>query len=241
MFLTPLMFLAHEKFIGKRPTEGDEREADAIEPNGRKVILAGFGRLGTDLGRFLISAGIRPVILDHDPANVAVLRKFGFEVYYGDITRLDLLEAAGAAEAELLLITIRDVDKAVKLIELVQKHYPQLKIAANAADRSSAYDLMDLGVTNIRRETFGSALELGQVALQLLGRDPYEAHRLVRLFRKNDEGMMPELYRTHREDEEKYISMYLQQTADLEDLMERDQNMDLEELDKAWTAQNPED
>lgn len=241
MFLTPLMFLAHEKFLGKgRGDESEEREADAIEHHGRKVILAGFGRLGTDLGRFLISAGIKPVILDHDPANVEVLRRFGYEVYYGDTTRLDLLEAAGAAEAELLLIAIRDVDKAVELVQLVQKHYPQIQIAASAADRSSAYDLMDLGVTNIRRETFGSALDLGKVALQLLGRDPYEAHRLMRLFRKNDEEMMPELYKTHREDEEHYVSMYRQQTADLEELMEHDLNMDMEELDKAWTAQNPE-
>ena len=241
MFLTPLMFLAHEKFSGKGlESEGDQREADTIEQSGHKVILAGFGRLGTDLGRFLISAGIKPVILDHDPANVDVLRRFGYEVYYGDITRLDLLEAAGAAEAELLLITISDIERSRELIELAKKHYPHLKIAANAFDRSSAYDLMDLGITQIRRETFGSSLELGQVALQMLGRDPYETHRLMRIFRKKDEETMPELYKIHREDEAKYISMYQQQNADFEELMELDKHMDLEELDKAWTAQNPE-
>lgn len=241
MFLAPLFFLAHEKLSGKgvEDEEGGP-ESDAIEESGHRVILAGFGRLGTDLGRFLISAGVKPVILDHDPANVEVLRKFGFEVYYGDITRLDLLEAAGAAEAELLIITIGDVEKARELVELAKKHYPQLKIAANAADRSAAYDLMDLGVTQIRRKTFGSALELGQVALQLLGTDPYDAHRMMRLFRKNDETALPELYRMHREDESSYISMYQQQTADLEELMTLDQQTDLEELDKAWTAANPE-
>ena len=96
MFLAPLLFLAHDKLIVSRyADEGDERETDAIDHRGHKVILAGFGRLGTDIGRFLISAGIKPVILDHDAVNVDVLRKFGFEVYYGDITRLDLLEAAG--------------------------------------------------------------------------------------------------------------------------------------------------
>jgi len=84
------------------------------------------------------------------------------------------------------------------------------------------------------------ARNLGQLALQLLGREPYEAHRLQRLFRKNDEGKMPELYLTHREDEEKYVSMYQQQTADLEELMSLDLITDMEELDKAWTAQNPE-
>jgi Kef-type K+ transport system membrane component KefB len=109
MFLAPLLFMAHDKF--NAVSQGDEevrRAPDTIDHSGHKVILAGFGRLGTDLGRFLISAGIKPVILDHDASNVDVLRKFGFEVYYGDITRLDLLEAAGASEAELLIITIGD-------------------------------------------------------------------------------------------------------------------------------------
>jgi voltage-gated potassium channel Kch len=240
MFLTPLLFLVYDRFsiIG----QGDEevgRDSDTIDPSGHKVILAGFGRLGTDLGRFLISAGIKPVILDHDAANVDVLRKFGFEVYYGDITRLDLLEAAGAAEAKLLIITIGDIDKSRELVRLAAKHYPHLKIAVNASDRSSAYDLMDLGITHIRRETFGSALTLGRDALQLLGIDPYEAHRLMRIFRKNDEEMMPELYKMHRQDEDSYISMYQKHNEDLEELMTLDLNSDMEELDKAWTAANP--
>jgi len=241
MFLTPLLFLAHEKFIASRHgDEEDSRDADTIDHGGHKVILAGFGRLGTDLGRFLISAGIKPVILDHDAANVDVLRKFGFEVYYGDITRLDLLEAAGAAEAELLIITLGDIDKSRELVELAAKHYPHLKIAVNVSDRSSAYKLMDLGVKHMRRETFGSALTLGQDALKILGFDPYEAHRLMRIFRKNDEEMMPELYKMHRKDEESYISMYQKHNADLEELMTLDLNVDMEELDKAWTAANPE-
>ncbi len=242
MFLAPLLFMAHDKFSAGRQGEGKvERDADTINNSGQKVILAGFGRLGTDLGRFLISAGIKPVILDHDAANVDVLRKFGFEVYYGDITRLDLLEAAGASEAELLIITIGDIEKSRELVELAGKHYPHLKISVNASDRFSAYELMDLGITQIRRETFGSALALGQDALQLLGRDPYEAHKLARLFRKNDEDMMPELYKTLREDEDKYISMYQKHNADLEEIMTLDLKADMEELDKAWTAANPEE
>ena len=242
MFLAPLLFLAYDKFsVGSQGDEKVGRDADTIDRSGHKVILAGFGRLGTDLGRFLLSAGIKPVILDHDPTNVDILRKFGFEVYYGDITRLDLLEAAGAAEAELLIITIGDIDKSRELVELAAKHYPHLKIAVNASDRSSAYELMDLGITQIRRETFGSALAIGQDALQLLGIDPYDAHRLMRIFRKNDEEMMPELYKMHREDEENYISLYQKHNADLEELMTLDLNVDMEELDKAWTAANPED
>ncbi len=241
MFLAPLLFLLHDRLIAPRlDKDTPEREPDAIDTHDRSVILAGFGRLGTDLGRVLMSAGIKPVILDHNEANVDVLRRFGFEVYYGDATRQDLLESAGAAEAELLIITLGDHEKSVELVKLVQKHYPQLKIAANAVDRSAAFEFMDLGVTTIRRETFGTALTLGQDALQLLGIDPYEAYKIRRLFRKKDKEIMPELYRTHRQDEDTYISMYRQHNVNLAELMTQDREIDMAELDKAWTAKNPE-
>jgi len=242
MFLTPLLFMVYEKFsLKNQQEEGEGREADKIESKGHKVILAGFGRLGTDLGRFLISAGVKPVILDNDANNVDVLRKFGFEVYYGDVTRLDLLEAAGADDAELLIITISDVDKSRSLIELAQKHYPKLKIIANAYDRTTAYQLMDLHIGKVRRETFGSALTLGQDALIEMGVDPYEAHRLMRIFRKNDEEMMPELQNTCKIGEDSYISTYQKHNEVLEKLMAHDLDTQLEEVDKAWTVANPEE
>lgn len=240
MFLAPLLFMAYEKFSSKE-IEEENKETDEIQRSGHKVIIAGFGRLGTDLGRFLISSGIRPVIVDHNASNVDVLRKFGFEVYYGDITRLDLLESAGAHEAELLIITISDIEKSKELVELVKKHYPKLKIAVNAHDRSSTYDLMDLGVTDIRMETFGSAINLGEDVLKLLGVDPYEAHRMGRLFKKKDRDMLPKLYKMHREDEDKYVSMYQKHNEKLEEMMTLDLDSDeIKKLDKAWTAKNPE-
>jgi len=241
MFLAPLLFIVHDKLIATRLKDAlPERPADHIEEGGRAVILAGFGRLGTDIGRLLISAGIRPIILDHNEANVDTLRSFGFEVYYGDATRLDLLESAGAAEAELIIITLGDHEKAMELTRLVQKHYPHLKIAVNAVDRRAAYEFMDLGVTTIRRETFGSALTLGQDALQLLGFDPYEAYKIRRLFRKKDKDTLPELYRIFREDTENYRTMYQKHNENLVELMKKDREMDMEELDKAWSAASPE-
>ena len=241
MFLAPLLFLGYDKIGSARKKESEsKRESDTIDEKGHKVILAGFGRLGLDLGRFLISAAIKPVIIDHDSDNVDLLRKFGFKVYYGDITRLDLLEAAGAAEAELLIITIDDSSKSLKLIELVKKHYPHLKISVNASDRSSTYRLMDAGMEHIRRETFGTALEMGQDALQCLGMESYEAYRLMRLFRKRDEESLPELYKMHRQDEVAYRNMYQRHMSDMEELMKLDGETDMEELDKAWTVANPE-
>ena len=241
MFIAPLLFILHEKLIAPRLQKaGPERPADHIEEGGRSVILAGFGRLGTDLGRLLISAGIRPIILDHNEANVDTLRRFGFKVYYGDATRLDLLESAGAAEAELIIITLGDHEKSIELVKLVQKHYPHLKIAVNAEDRRAAYEFMDLGITTIRRETFGTALTLGQDALQLLGFDPYEAYKIRRLFRKKDKDTMPELYKILRQDLDKYRTMYQQHNENLAELMKKDREIDMEELDKAWTAANPD-
>ena len=240
MFLTPLLFIAHEKLSLKSSEDEEKRDEDEVSHSENRVIMAGFGRLGTDLGRFLMSIGVKPVIIDYDATNIDMLRKFGFEVYYGDITRLDLLKAAGAETAELLIITINDVKKSKELIQLVRKHYPDLKISVSAYDRSTAYDFMDLGVKHIRRETFGSAVSLGQDALIQLGYGAYESHRLARLFWKKDGQMMPKLYKMHREDEENYISMYKQHNSDLEELISMDLNSNIEELDKAWTANNPE-
>ena len=241
MFLAPLLFILYEKLSKIQPDKATEgKQSDTIEPGGHKVILAGFGRMGTDVGRFIISAGIKPVIIDNDANNIDVLRKFGFEVYYGDITRLDLLQSAGADEAELLIIAMNDVEVSKKLIKLAKKHYPHLKIAANAADYASAFKLMDEGIAVVQRETMGSALELGQEALKLLGVEPYEAYRLMRTFKKHNERMMPALYEKAKEDVEGYISLYQQHMAELEELMVFDLNTDMEELDKAWMVKNPQ-
>lgn len=240
MFLAPLIFLVHDKLTQDGDThEQDHRDSDTIDHSGHKVILAGFGRLGTDLSRFLISSGIKPVIIDHDAQNVDVLRKLGFEVYFGDITRQDLLNAAGANDAQVLIITIGDVEKARHLIAMVKKHYPHLKIVANAHNRFSAFELMDLNVEYIRRETFGSALTLGEDVMKLLGIGAYDAHRQMRLFKRKDEELMPELHKS-RTEEASYISLYQAHIADLEELMTLDMNTDIEALDKAWAAKNPE-
>lgn len=242
MFLAPLLFLAYEKLAAIAPAKkGEEQAADHIARPPSRVILAGFGRLGTDVGRLLISVGCRPIILDNDPANVDILRRFGFEVYYGDACRLDLLEAAGAAEAKLLIITIGDMEKALELVHLATKHYPRLRVAVSSTDRSSAYEFMDLGLTAIRRETFGSAMELGRDALELLGYDPYEAYRITRLFHKKDEETLPELHKIHRQDRANYISMYRQHNADLSELMQKDREIHLDEVDRAWTAPQQND
>ncbi|BHH85887.1 potassium transporter [Desulforhopalus sp. 52FAK] len=243
MFLTPILFIAHDAISAKFATNDElAKPDDQIDHTGHKVILAGFGRLGTDLGRLLISAGIKPVIIDNDAANVDVLRRFGFEVYYGDMTRVDLLEAAGAEEAKLIVVTVGDAEKVATLIDLTKKHYPHLKIAASATDRGSVYDLMDEGITTIRRETFDSALALGQDVLELLGLNPYEAYKRTRLFKKKDEEILPDLYQIHRhEDESVYVSKYQKHNDDLSDLLKFDEHTNFQEIDLAWAGVREED
>ncbi|GAA0835615.1 glutathione-regulated potassium-efflux system protein KefC [Marinomonas arenicola] len=239
MFVAPLMFVLHDKMARSSLAEALPEDEDVIQKGDHKVIVAGFGRLGVDIGRFLLSAGIKPVILDYDSNNVSVLRKLGIEVYYGDATRLDLLESAGAADAELLVVTFGNTDAAKHLIELAAKHYPHLKVVANARDREAAFELMDIGADNIFRETFDSALSIGQSAMQQLGIDSYEAHRLKQIFRKKDIEMMPELYKKRCE-EESYISLYKKHHAQLEDLMKLGTNESLEAANKAWAGRNPD-
>ena len=240
MFLAPVLFLLHDKITQRRSNETPDQATDTIDTSGHKVILAGFGRLGTDVGRILLSAGMKPVIVDNDISNVTVLRKLGFEVYFGDITRPELLKSAGASEAELLIITIGDTEKTSRLIELTHKYYPHLKTVVSASHRKAAFDLMTLGVRHIHRETFGTALALSQDALIQLGKEPYEARRLMHIFRKKDEQMMPELLTTSQKSESSYISVYQQHHAELETLMRLDTKYHTEEVDQAWTARNPE-
>ena len=240
MFLAPILFKIYEVINDKKINEEEvTRESDTIDTSGHKVILAGFGRLGTDIGRFLISAGIKPVIIDNDVANVEVLRKFGFKVYYGDITRQDLLNAAGAEDAELLIITMSDIELVTRIVEIAKKHYPHLKIITNAPDRYEQYKLMDLGVEKIRRENFGSALSLGEDALNVLGFDPYQSYRMMRIFDKMDDDMIIELHQKHHESEESYISTYQKHMEDLEEVMAIDMDLNVDEIDKTWTENNP--
>ncbi|MEM9417640.1 MAG: monovalent cation:proton antiporter-2 (CPA2) family protein [Planctomycetota bacterium] len=239
MFLTPIVFLLHDKLSRNEAVEEDESEPDTIEQQDHRVILAGFGRLGIDIGRFLLTAGVKPVILDHDVSNVRILREYGFEVFYGDANRLDLLESAGAREADLMIVAIGDSDRAKNLVETTRKHYPDMKVITSATNRDAAYEMMDLDATAVFRETFGTALHLGQAALEQLGIDPYEARRLSLIFKKKDHEMMPELYKLRCE-KEAYVSFYQQHHEDLKAVMELDHPAHQKAVDTAWTAKNPE-
>jgi glutathione-regulated potassium-efflux system ancillary protein KefC len=183
MATTPLLLLAYDRTLARRMRP--ERATDAVSPEG-PVIIAGFGRFGQIVGRLLLANGIRAVVLDHDADQVDTLRKFGYRVFYGDATRLDLLEAAGARGARLLVNAIDDVKASIALVDRVRANFPSLEILSRARNVSHYFELRLRGVQVAERETFESALRLGRSALERLGVDPFRARELADAFRRHN-------------------------------------------------------
>lgn len=201
MMTTPLILLAQDKWFNRTINVTDNMQSDVIneEP---KVIIAGFGRFGQVVGRLLYANKIRITVLESDASQIQLLRKFGYKVYYGDATQLDLLRAAGAEQAEAIAICTDSPDEVLKIAELCKQHFPNLKILARARSRVEAYQLLNIGVTLFSRETFLGALDLGRQILTQLGMHPYQAKRAEAHFRKLDTTMLKELLPLHMEDKD---------------------------------------
>jgi glutathione-regulated potassium-efflux system ancillary protein KefC len=183
MATTPLLLRAYDRAVARR--ERSTRPTDTVSPVG-PVIIAGFGRFGQIVGRLLLANGIRAVVLDHDADQVDALRKFGYRVFYGDATRLDLLEAAGARHARLHVNAIEDVDSSLALVDIVRASIPSLEILSRARNVSHYFELRLRGVTVAERETFEAALRVGRFALERLGVDPFRAKELADAFRRHN-------------------------------------------------------
>lgn len=222
MAATPLLLLINERLV--QPCfakQKVERPPDEIDEHDNPAILAGFGRFGHIVGRLLRANGFGVTVLDNDPDQVELLGRFGLKSFYGDATRLDLLRQAGAERAKLFICAIDNDEKAVSLCRLVQETFPNMKIVARATSRQHAYDLMKLGLTHVRRDTFGSALDLSEDALQCLGVSAERAHRAANIFRKLDEEGMLKLL-PHIDDEKAYISAARKHMENLENLLRDD-------------------
>jgi monovalent cation:proton antiporter-2 (CPA2) family protein len=195
MALTPVVLVLYEKLI--QPYFGTQQSTDEeeeeITETSNPVIIAGFDHFGNTIGRFLRAYHIGTTILDHDSDRVELLRKLGFKVYYGDATRYDLLQAAGAAEAKLLIIAINNPEKRLEMVKMVKKHFPHLRMLVRATNRFDAYDLMNEGMLHVYRETLDTALRVGVDALRFLGYRHYNAKRAARTFLKADEQNLKKL------------------------------------------------
>lgn len=231
MALTPILLLVHDRLLVR--DERRDREADTIEHEGAPVIIAGFGRFGQIIGRLLFASGIRATLLDHDPDSIELLKKFGFRVFYGDATRLDLLHAAGAEHAKLVVVALDDIDASTRLVELLREHFPRVRIIARARNVAHYLDLRGHGVTEVERETFESALRAGRRALEQLGVDPYEAREYADRFRRHNVETLEELL-PHLSDETRRLSVARAAREQLEVQFARDR-ADFEGTAGEWT------
>jgi glutathione-regulated potassium-efflux system ancillary protein KefC len=234
MAATPLVLLVHDKLVARRAAKS-ARAPDHIDAADAPVLIAGFGRFGQIVGRLLFASGMRATVLDHDPDHVEMLRKFGFRVFYGDATRVDLLHAAGAAKARLLVNAIDDVADNLALIDQVREHFSGLPIVSRARNLTHLYELRRRGVAHPERETFEAALVAGRRALEALGVAPYEARESADRFRRHNldaiEAALPGW-----EDETSRLSAARAARAELEEQFDRDRAA-LDELgDPHWHA-----
>ena len=233
MMVTPLLLMLHDKVIAPRFRNLGERKADAIDAKDGHVIIAGFGRFGQIVGRLLRANQFKLTVLDHDPDQIETLRKFGFQVFYGDATRIDLLHAAGAANARALVVAIDDIEDSIALVDAVREAYPNLPILARARNVTHLYRLQDRGVTVIERETFESALMLGRKALEQLGYHPYRARQASLKFRKHNLASIEDVYPFYQ-DQDQYISLAKRAREELNEMFARDVKADAEKDDKGW-------
>jgi monovalent cation:proton antiporter-2 (CPA2) family protein len=216
MLTTPFLVLGYVRFVRGRQERRAERAPDAIDET-NPVIVAGFGRFGQVVVRVLRGLGIGATVIDHDPAQIDTVRRFGFKAYYGDATRMDLLESAGAARAKVLLVAIDDPDAALTAVKRVRQRFPQLEVVARARSRTEAYEYAELGVPSIR-EVFGSALFAAERILGSLGFGEEEVGRIVRRFREYDEAQIPR-GAPHRHDVKKLVALSEQGRRDIAQLL----------------------
>ena len=239
MALTPLLLMLAEKLLLPRfgtLEDAAAREPDAIDEE-NPVIIAGFGRTGAVVGRFLRANGVRPTILDINSEKVEVLRKVGIKVFYGDACRLDLLHAAGADKARLLILAIDSVEKTHLIAETARRHFPKLRVMATVATRHDAYEILDTGVEDVYREALDSALRLGVDALRALGFRSHRAMRSARKFRCYEVEGLKELYDL-RHDEKLYMSTAKQKVHDLERLLISELEQVDEDRDAGWDVES---
>jgi glutathione-regulated potassium-efflux system protein KefB len=220
MGLTPVLIWVFDRFIAPRLVK-DKRPYDTEPVEETPVIIAGFGRFGQVVGRVLRARRIPFTAMEADPTQIDFLNRFGIKVFYGDASRLDLLRAARADQAKIFVLAIDDIQASMRTAREVQEHFPHLVIFARARNRTHAYQLLELGITHLIRETYLSSLELTSEVLQELGFTYSDARETLDRFREHDERLLQESFRYQR-DEKKLIELADRSRRELESLFDRD-------------------
>ena len=223
MLATPLLFAASERLLIPRLEPKVAPEYDTIETDdATPVIIAGFGRMGQIVGRILYMQRIRFAALERDPVQVEVVRHFGMQVFYGDPSRPEVLRAAGAETAKLLVVAIDEMEEALRVVEIAKRTFPRLRIISRARNRRHVHLLMDRGIPGIVRDTFFSSLRLGEFALHALGIPSQRARRAVDLFAAHDERVLQRSHAIYR-DETRLVQTMQDAAEELRSLFEADQ------------------
>jgi len=219
MAATPLLLKLVQR-LWPAPETGHRSTEDEPAPHGQPaVIVAGFGRFGQIIGRILVSRRIPFTALDSNPDHIDTVRRFGNEVYFGDVTRLDLLHTAGLQHARIMVLAIDDVQASLRAVRLIREHFPHITLIVRARDRYHAYSLMAEGVEHVIRETLDSSLRAAQTTLAQLGMPETTAIDLVRTFRDVDERLLREQF-AHRDKLDKLIELSARGREELESLLE---------------------
>ncbi|MGT2506600.1 glutathione-regulated potassium-efflux system protein KefC [Cupriavidus basilensis] len=234
MVATPLLLLAYDRLVAPRLVRLARRPDDVISPQDNPVLIAGFGRFGQIIGRLLYAQGIGVTVLDHDPDQIEFLRQYDFKVFYGDATRMDLLESAGAERARILVVAIDGMEDSLALIDSVRARFPHLEIYARARHVSHVYQLKDRGVNLFERELFEGSLMLGRRVLEGLGYDPTHARSLALRFRRHNIAAIDRFY-PHYTDQKKLVSLARQARDELEEMFRQDRDQRRRKEEEDWS------
>lgn len=222
MALSPILLLLNDKYEAVVCKEKTKPTYDQIQNESPEVIIAGFGRFGQIFARILRTQKIPFTAIDRDPNQIELVRKFGNKVYYGDASRLDIMEAAGVAKAKYFVLALDDVSDSVKAAQTIKEHFPHIKIYARSRNRGHTFDLMDLGVTHIKREMFDSSLNFTSDLLKDMGMDSEKVDDIIRKFAKHDVDFIAVQHKV-RNDEKMFMSAYNQAQAQLAEVLSQDE------------------
>lgn len=216
MMSTPFLFMALKLYTERRAHERQSGPPEVIAER-NEVIVAGFGRVGQVVTRLLVGRGHRVTIIEHDPNQIELVRRFGWKAYYGDVTRLDVLRAAGIETARLLILAIDDCQAALRTVKRVRARYPDVKLVVRARNRTDAFDLLEHGI-EFERETFRGSVALGEKALLALGDDAAAAKHAAEAFIEHDEALLAKTLSV-RDDHRRLMVITHRSRKDLEDLL----------------------
>ncbi|WHZ10600.1 MAG: Glutathione-regulated potassium-efflux system protein KefC [Burkholderiaceae bacterium] len=223
MLLTPLVLVAVDRWLLPRYANcsAGPTLAEISEPQTAPVIIAGFGRYGQIVGRLLSAEGIAATVLDHDAEMVDAARKYGYQVFYGDASRLDLLRTAGAAQARIFVLAVDDVQQSLAIVDLLHEHFPQLELVARARDVTHWNQLRDRGVMRVERELFEASLKSARSVLELLGTNHDAARHSADRFRRHNLALFEELHPYYK-DRAKLISVVKRGRLQFEEQLARE-------------------